>query len=237
MRTLASAGLRFVNADVLATELAVEPYEAARLADALRKALIGRGESFVFETVFSDPVGDKVAFLEEAARCGYVVVLCYIGLSGPDQSVERVAMRVSQGGHDVPDDKLQSRFSRTLANLQAAIARLPHVLIYDNSDLNVPYRQVAVFEQGNRGISRNRSRSGFDQSSLEDETIPSTGDPGIGEDGERPRRHSHAERGNELSWRGCQLNCLTSPSRLGMRQWLRLAVMTAIGRCQGSNDG
>jgi predicted ABC-type ATPase len=145
---LASAGLRFINADALAAELAVEPYEAARLADALRKALIGRGESFVFETVFSDPVGDKVAFLHDAAGRGYVVVLCYIGLSGPDQAAERVAMRVSQGGHDVPDDKLQSRFPRTLANLQAAIARLPHVLIYDNSDLNVPYRLVAVFEQG-----------------------------------------------------------------------------------------
>ena len=147
---LASAGLRFVNADVLAAELAVEPYEAARLADALRRALVGRGESFVFETVFSDPVGDKVAFLAEAARRGYVyvVVLCYIGLSGPDQSAERVAMRVSQGGHDVPDDKLRSRFSRTIANVQAAIARLPHVLIYDNSDLNVPYRQVAVIDHG-----------------------------------------------------------------------------------------
>jgi predicted ABC-type ATPase len=129
---LASAGLRFVNADVLAAELAVEPYHAARLSDALRKALVGREESFVFETVFSDPVGDKVAFLTEAARCGYVVVLCYIGLSGPDQSLERVAMRVSQGGHDVPDDKLRSRFSRSLVNLQAAIAQLPHVLIYDN---------------------------------------------------------------------------------------------------------
>ena len=67
---LAAAGLRFVNADVLAGELAVGPYEAARLADALRKTLIARGESFVFETVFSDPVGDKVAFLAEAARQG-----------------------------------------------------------------------------------------------------------------------------------------------------------------------
>jgi predicted ABC-type ATPase len=145
---LAAAGLRFVNADVLAAELAVEPYEAARLADALRKTLIGRGERFVFETVFSDPVGDKVAFLAEAVRYGYAVVLCYIGLSGTDQSTGRVAMRVSQGGHDVPEDKLQSRFARTLANLQAAIPRLPHVLIYDNSDLNAPYRQGAVFEHG-----------------------------------------------------------------------------------------
>jgi predicted ABC-type ATPase len=145
---LASAGLRFVNADVLAAELAVGPYEAARLADALRRALAEREESFVFETVFSDPVGDKVAFLEEAAGRGYVVVLCYGGLSGADQSVERVAMRVTQGGQDVPDDKLRSRFSRTLDNLRAAIARLPHVLIYDNSDLGVPYRQVAVFDHG-----------------------------------------------------------------------------------------
>ncbi len=92
--------------------------------------------------------GSKARVWQKPARCGYVVVLCYIGLSGPDQSAERVAMRVSQGGHDVPDDKLQSRFSRTLANLRAAIARLPHVLIYDNSDLNVPYRQVAVFDHG-----------------------------------------------------------------------------------------
>jgi predicted ABC-type ATPase len=145
---LASAGLRFVNADVLAAETAAEPYEAARLADALRWALVAQRESFIFETVLSDPVGDKVAFLADAARPGYVVVLCYVGLSSPDQSAERVAMRVSQGGHDVPEDKLRSRFSRTLANLQAAIVQLPHVLIYDNSDLSAPYRQVAVFEHG-----------------------------------------------------------------------------------------
>jgi predicted ABC-type ATPase len=145
---LAPAGLRFVNADVLAAELATEPIQAARLAGALRQALVERGESFVFETVFSDPVGDKLGFLEEAARRGYVVVLCYIGLAGPDQSVERVAMRVSQGGHDVPDEKLRSRFPRTLANLRAAITRLPHVLIYDNSDLSNPYRQLAVFDHG-----------------------------------------------------------------------------------------
>jgi predicted ABC-type ATPase len=145
---LASAGLRFVNADVLAAELAVDPYDAARIANALREALVARGESFVFETVFSDPVAEKVAFLEEAIGRGYEVVLCYIGLSDPSQSVDRVAMRVSQGGHDVLDDKLRSRFPRTLDNLRAAVAQLPHVLIFDNSDLNVPYRLAAAFDRG-----------------------------------------------------------------------------------------
>lgn len=145
---LADAGLRFVNADVLAAELDLPPYQAAGVADALRQELLKNGESFIFETVFSDPADDKVGFLKAAAQARHTVVLCYIGLADADQSVERVAMRVSQGGHDVPDDKLASRFPRTLANLQSAIRQLPNVLIYDNSDLNMPYRQVAVFEHG-----------------------------------------------------------------------------------------
>jgi predicted ABC-type ATPase len=145
---LAAAGLRFVNADVLAEGLSSDPYAAARLAGSLRQAMIERGESFVFETVFSDPAGDKLAFLENAARRGYQVVVCFIGLATWRQSLERVAMRVSQGGHNVPDEKLKARFPRTLANLRQAVKRLPHVLVYDNSDLRRPYRLVAAFEHG-----------------------------------------------------------------------------------------
>jgi predicted ABC-type ATPase len=147
---LQPAGLRFVNADVLARELNLDPYAAARLADALRRQLVDQRESFVFETVFSDPVGDKLTFLKEVATTGYNVVLCFIGISGPEVSEERVAMRVSQGGHDVPAEKLVSRFPRTLANLKTAIRDLPHVWILDNDDLRTPFRQVAVFENGQR---------------------------------------------------------------------------------------
>ena len=145
---LRAAALPFIAADVLAGELDLEPYAAARVADALRRELVKRRESFIFETVFSDPVGDKLGFLKEAADSGYTVVLCYIGIAGPDVSEERVAMRVSRGGHDVPIEKLHSRYPRTLANLKAAIHELPHVLIYDNDDLSDPFRQVAVFERG-----------------------------------------------------------------------------------------
>ena len=145
---LRSAALRVINADVLAHELELDAYAAATVADSIRRELVKRRESFVFETVFSDPVGDKVEFLKEAAENGYTVVLCYIGISGPEVSEERVAMRVSQGGHDVPSEKLQLRFARTVDNLRRAIQQLPHVLIYDNDDLSNPYQQVAVFEQG-----------------------------------------------------------------------------------------
>lgn len=137
-----------MNADVLAQALRLDAAAAMNLADALRHALVARRESFVMETVLSDPVGDKVTFLRDAAAAGYTVVLCFIGLDDPGLSAERVAMRVSQGGHDVPPDKIAARFPRTLANLKAALRILPHVIVYDNSDLARPYRRVAVVESG-----------------------------------------------------------------------------------------
>lgn len=145
---LQSAGLRFVNADVLSRELGLDAYLAAQVAERLRQQLVEEDESFVFETVFSDPVGDKLKFLKETANAGYSVVLCFIGIAGPEVSEERVAMRVSQGGHDVPAEKLVSRFPRTLRNLKKAIRELPHVWVFDNDDLRTPFRQIAVFEKG-----------------------------------------------------------------------------------------
>ena len=120
---IAAAGLRYVNADVLARELTLESVEAMGMANALRRALVARRESFAFETVFSDPVQDKLNFLGETAALGYTVVLCYIGLDSAKLSEQRVAMRVAAG-------------------------RLPHVLVFDNSDLNHPYRLLAIYENG-----------------------------------------------------------------------------------------
>jgi predicted ABC-type ATPase len=128
---LQPAGLRFVNADVLARELHIEPYAAARVADALRKELVEQRESFVFETVFSDPAGEKLAFLKSAAEAGYNTILCFIGIEGPEVSEQRVG-----------------RFPRILKNLKAALRGLPNVWVFDNNDLRIPYRLIAVFESG-----------------------------------------------------------------------------------------
>jgi predicted ABC-type ATPase len=141
-------GLPLVNADRLAAELEIDPYPASAVADRLRRELAGQRESFAFETVFSDPVGDKLRFLRESAASGYTVALCFIGLSSAKLSAERVAMRVSQGGHDVPSDKIKSRYPRILANLKSALVELPHVIVFDNSNLHRPNRRIAVFENG-----------------------------------------------------------------------------------------
>jgi predicted ABC-type ATPase len=57
-------------------------------------------------------------------------------------------MRVMQGGHDVPREKLIARYPRILKNLKAAIRELPNVWVFDNNNLRNPFRLAAVCEQG-----------------------------------------------------------------------------------------
>ena len=145
---IAPTGLRFVNADVIGRELTLDPYAAASVAASLREDLVGRGVSFAFETVFSDPGGEKLGFLRRATEAGYNVVLCFIGISGADVADERVAVRVARGGHDVPSDKIRERFPRVLRNLARALSNVPNVWVFDNEDYERPYRLVAVYENG-----------------------------------------------------------------------------------------
>jgi predicted ABC-type ATPase len=126
------------------------PYDAAELAASIRRELVSQRESFIFETVLSDPVGEKVDQLASYEALGYTVVLIFIRIESPDESIKRVAMRACQGGHDVPDAKLRARFARTQANLQRAIQRLPHVIVYSNEDLGNPYQFVAYYENGQK---------------------------------------------------------------------------------------
>lgn len=147
---LAASGLRFVNADTLAASLGMSAYEAAELAASIRRTLVTQGESFIFETVLSDPIGEKVEQLRSYSACGYTVVLIFIQIKSADESIKRVAMRVSQGGHDVPDEKLRSRFERSQTNLQRAIQRLPHVIVYSNQDFARPFQLVELYAHGER---------------------------------------------------------------------------------------
>lgn len=145
---LVDLGLPFLNADRLAKETGMTAYQAAGEIADRRDALIAKRQSFVTETVFSDPVGDKVRILAEAVAAGYHVELIFIGIADFEQSIERVESRVKAGGHDVPHDKLVARYPRTIANLQRAIDRLPSVQIYDNSSFQDCYRLIARFEGG-----------------------------------------------------------------------------------------
>lgn len=147
-RLIADKGLPFVNADEFAKQLKLGAYEAAEIAEEVRTLKLERRESFVMETVFSDPVGAKLSFLEDASAIGYEVTLFFIGLESAALSAKRVSARVQAGGHDVPTDKLMARYERTLNNLKRAIPRLPRIVVYDNSSYREPYRLLGEFRSG-----------------------------------------------------------------------------------------
>ena len=145
---LRRANLLFINADQISLQTGVSAYKAAELAEEWRRGLVEQRDSFVFETVLSDPVGAKLDFLKTAEAKGYTVLLIFIGIDGPQSSEHRVAMRVSKGGHDVPQDKIQQRYPRTMKNLQRAFLEISNVRVYDNSDLDRPYRLIASRDAG-----------------------------------------------------------------------------------------
>lgn len=150
---LARRGLPFVNADVIARELSPTdpgPFAAvaAELAGRERWGRLERGESFIFETVFSDPAGEKVEFLKAAQARGYVVNLVFIGLENSALSFGRVKLRVATGGHSVPEDRVHQRFPRILVNLARAVAFVDRAYLFDNSEIGSPYRFVALFIRG-----------------------------------------------------------------------------------------
>lgn len=140
--------LPFLNADLFAAMTGVDSFEAARVLDARRARMIEVGESFVTETVFSDPHGAKLDMLRAAVEAGFEVTLIFIGLQSAAVSARRVAQRVAIGGHDVPLDKIESRYARTLENLKSAVPIVHTTWIYDNSSFDAPFRMLARFHHG-----------------------------------------------------------------------------------------
>ncbi|MDQ2731215.1 MAG: zeta toxin family protein [Armatimonadota bacterium] len=112
-------------------QVLVNAYFASVAADFLRQKLLDQRSSFTFETVMSNP--DKVTLLAKAQELGYRTYLYYVATENPAINIERVRSRVEQGGHDVPEDKIVSRYTRSLDLLMDAIRHSNRAYIFDNS--------------------------------------------------------------------------------------------------------
>lgn len=109
----------------------VNSYLASVLADFIRHKLLAAQVSFTFETVMSSP--DKVAFLQKAQQAGYRTYLYFVATEDPEINVSRVQYRVQMGGHPVAEDKIRSRYIRSLELLPEAVAFADRAYIFDNS--------------------------------------------------------------------------------------------------------
>jgi predicted ABC-type ATPase len=106
-------------------------YEASFIASFIRAQLYASGKSFSFETVMSHP--SKIDELKKAQTLGYRTYLYFVCTDSPEINVDRIANRVTIGGHGVGDDKVRSRYAATLKNLYKAIKYADRVFLFDNS--------------------------------------------------------------------------------------------------------
>jgi predicted ABC-type ATPase len=121
----------YINADSIAKDLSIDAYTAALEAEKLRNNAVAAGIPFVMETVMSTP--DKVELMREAKRKRYRIHLEYITTQSPVINVARVHNRVLDGGHDVPVDKIVSRYERSMKLLPEAARIVDEAVVYDNS--------------------------------------------------------------------------------------------------------
>jgi predicted ABC-type ATPase len=138
-------GLPFVNADILARMAYPDApeshsYDAARLAEQMRSHLLLNRTSFCFETVYSHP--SKIDFVAQAKALGYEVTMVMIHLQNAALNQARIAQRVGEGGHSVPDDKVISRIPRTLKHVKTSIPLCDRLQVYDNSFEDDPFMPV-----------------------------------------------------------------------------------------------
>ena len=123
--------LKFNNDKLDFFEVSVNSYFASVCADFIRRKLLENHVSFTFETVMSAP--DKIELLCAAQQLGYRTYLYYIATDDPEINITRVKQRVAAGGHDVPEDKIVSRYQRSLKQLPQAIKASNRAYMFDNS--------------------------------------------------------------------------------------------------------
>ena len=112
--------LEFVNADQIAVGLsAYSPetvsFEAGRIMLRRLRELAAGNVNFAFESTLSSRTFAR--FLTRCKAQGYTVQIFYVALPSPELAVNRVALRVKLGGHNIPQADIERRFQRSLHNL------------------------------------------------------------------------------------------------------------------------
>lgn len=127
----------YINADEIKKYLKCSDMDAAKLAENQREEHISEMQQFCFETVMSTDRNLKL--LQRAKDKGYFIRCYYILTIDPMINVQRVKSRVKSGGHDVPEEKIISRYDRALDLVKEVVAVSDICHIYDNSE-EKPFR-------------------------------------------------------------------------------------------------
>jgi len=139
-----------VNVDLIASGLSpFDPERAALKAGRIMleqiHSLAGRGLDFGFETTLSGKT--YVRLLQEMKKRGFLIHIFFLWINDVELGLERIKLRVRNGGHAIPEGTVRRRFGRSLANFLSVYRPLADSwTIFDNSG-NVP-EMIAIEESG-----------------------------------------------------------------------------------------
>ncbi len=141
----------FINADIIQRDELGDPspeasYRAAEIAGEKRREHIASGQSFVMETVFSHP--SKLELLNDARDAGFRIIAFHLALASADLAVARVAARIAEDGHPVPEDKVRQRFARNRPLIRQAALLADRAMVFDASALNARPAVLLELAQG-----------------------------------------------------------------------------------------
>lgn len=122
-----------------------EYIKAMNYAETLRFEALKNGVSFTFETVLSTI--EKLDFIKQAKEINYKITTIYVTTSDYNININRIKERVKRGGHDVPTDKVISRYEKCMNLMSEVISLSDDAKIFDNSS-KIP---VLVFEKTRDG--------------------------------------------------------------------------------------
>ena len=105
--------------------------QAVEYCEEWREQLLREHKDFIFETVLSSD--GKVDFLKRAKEEGYFIRIFFICTESPTINAARIANRVMEGGHDVPIQKIISRYEKAIVNAVKVMRFADRVYFYDNS--------------------------------------------------------------------------------------------------------
>lgn len=128
---------RFINADLIAAGLSpFAPAEAAVKAGRLMldeiDEAVDHGQSFAFETTLAG-IGYRRR-IRSWRKSGYHLSLFFLSLPNVETAIARVATRVRQGGHDIPEHVIRRRFVAGLHNFNTVYkVEVNDWALYDNA--------------------------------------------------------------------------------------------------------
>jgi predicted ABC-type ATPase len=126
----------YINADDIKRTNYCSDMEAAKFAETMREKAVSEKKSFTFETVLSTDRNLKL--LKKAKENGYFIRCIYVLTTDVNINIFRVESREKLGGHGVPEDKIRSRYNKSIALLPELVKICDVMHIYDNSI--IPFR-------------------------------------------------------------------------------------------------